>query len=859
MYLLNRFTISILLAGIIALPLLSEANEVTSFTLVNATTNEDIQAIEDGALIGLTDIPATAINIRANASSATISSITISLTGDTVTSRTEAVAPYALWGDNGGDYLTGTLNSGFHTLSATAVVNGIAGPSHTVTFTVSDAVTGIPVANAGSDQYVVIPDNTISLTGVGYDDDGIITDYQWNQVNGPNAVTASGEDSPIITLSSLIEGTYTMRLTVTDNDGNTAYDDVFITVMESTSIAVTGELKKWHTVTLTLNGPATSETATPNPFTDYRFDVLFSNGSKNYSVPGYFAADGDSGNSGSSSGNKWRVHFTPDEVGTWSYHMSFREGENVIGSVDPLAGTAVASLDGLTGSFVISQTDKTGRDHRGKGRLQYVGNRYLRFAETGEYFLKQGADSPENFLAYDDFDNTPNNGGRRKSWSAHVDDWKNGDPTWMGEKGKGIIGALNYLASEGMNAFSFIPMNIGGDDRNVFPYVSDAQEDRTRLDVSKLDQWEQVFKHADRIGMFLHFKTQETENELLLDGGNLGIERKVYYRELIARFGHHLALNWNLGEEVNNASTLQKKAWAQYIFDTDPYHHHIVIHNMNDPHYDLLGVESKLTGFSLQTSNADFSAVHTRVKDYLSRSAEAGKPWAVACDEPGDAGHAIRPDYDAGNSHEDGRKNGLWGTLMAGGWGNEWYFGYQHDHSDLTCQDFRSRDNWWDYSRIALDFFTTKGIPFWRMKNDNAVSSAGNDYCLYELDKVYVVYLKAGGTTDLDLREATGMFEIKWYDPRNGGGLWDGSKSSVVGGGWVNLGYPPNSPVQDWVLLVQKPDNYSLMDSIIILQVLVGLEPASPEDLILLSELAINDKLSIAQVIQILRALADDQ
>ena len=83
----------------------------------------------------------------------------------------------------------------------------------------------------------------------------------------------------------------------------------------------------------------------------------------------------------------------------------------------------------------------------------------------------------------------------------------------------------------------------------------------------------------------------------------------------------------------------------------------------------------------------------------------------MACDEPGDASHALRPDNDAGNSHDDGRKNGLWGTLMAGGWGNEWYFGYQHAHSDLTCEDFRSRDRWWDYCRYALEFFKKHEIP----------------------------------------------------------------------------------------------------------------------------------------------------
>ena len=438
--------------------------------------------------------------------------------------------------------------------------------------------------------------------------------------------------------------------------------------------AVSGELRKWHKITITFDGPNTSEMATPNPFTDYRLNVTFSNGSTSYEVPGYFAADGNAANTGATSGSKWRVHFAPDKTGTWSYSVSFREGTNVAVNSEDNAGTPVDPLDGETGSFLVQSSNKTGRDHRGKGRLQYVGEHYLKFAETGEYFLKQGADAPENFLAYVDFDNTPNNKNLRKDWSPHKGDWNSGDPTWKSGKGKGIIGAVNYLASEGMNAFSFIPMNINGDDQNVFPYISDSAFDRKRMDCSKLDQWEIVFAHGDKMGMFLHFKTQETENEKLLDNGNLGTERKLYYRELIARFGHHLALNWNLGEEINDSSTAQKKSWAQYFHDTDPYHHHIVIHN-GSSHYDLLGPGSKLTGFSLQTSLSNFEGVHFRVKDYVNRSADAGKPWAVACDEPGDAGHALRPDNDAGNSHEDGRKNALWGTFMAGGWGNEWYFG----------------------------------------------------------------------------------------------------------------------------------------------------------------------------------------
>ena len=783
------------------------ANAVTHFTLVNADSNSDIVTLTHGDTLNLSSLPTSQLNIRANTSPATVDSVTISLSGATSKSQTESVAPYALWGDQSGDYNAGFLNPGTHSLTATPTLSGSSGTPLTLSFTVTDSGAEMPTANSGSDKYLFLPKSSVTLHGEASDPDGSIVSYQWDQLSGPNSADLTGEHTQDLTVSSLIEGTYSMRLTVTDNDSNIAQDDVLIYVFPTTdnpnAPAPTGELKKWHKVTLTFDGPNTNETATPNPFTDYRFNVTFVNGSRIYTVPGYFAADGDAANTSATGGNKWRVHFAPDATGTWNYVVSFRSGTDIIGSTQPDAGSPVNPLDGLTGTFTITNTDKSGRDHRGKGRLQYVGKRYLRFAGNGEYFLKQGADAPENFLAYDDFDNTPNNGGRRKSWSAHVRDWKTGDPTWKGSKGKGIIGAINYLAAEGMNAFSFLPMNIAGDDKNVFPYISDSSSHRTRMDCSKLDQWELVFEHADKMGMFLHFKTQETENELLLNGGNMGIERKLYYRELIARYAHHLALNWNLGEEINNASTAQKKAWAQFFYDTDPYHHHIVIHN-GSSHYDLLGSGSKLTGFSLQTSNANFSAVHSRVKNYLDRSTDAGKPWAVACDEPGDASHALRPDNDAGNSHEDGRKNGLWGTLMAGGWGNEWYFGYAHAHSDLTCEDFRSRDNWWDYCRIALGFFKKNFIPFWQMTNNNKLSSASDDYCFYQTGHVYTVYLKNGGTTDLDLRNTSGFFEVRWYNPRSGGSLQLGSISKVKGGDWVNLGDPPGSASKDWVVLVRR-------------------------------------------------------
>jgi hypothetical protein len=34
--------------------------------------------------------------------------------------------------------------------------------------------------------------------------------------------------------------------------------------------------------------------------------------------------------------------------------------------------------------------------------------------------------------------------------------------------------------------------------------------------------------------------------------GKLGRERKLQNREMAARFGHHIALVWNMGEEIAN-------------------------------------------------------------------------------------------------------------------------------------------------------------------------------------------------------------------------------------------------------------------------------------------------------------------
>lgn len=578
-------------------------------------------------------------------------------------------------------------------------------------------------------------------------------------------------------------------------------------------VEITGTLETWHRVTLTFDGPAVSESDDYNPFFNYRLNVTFTHPEtgKSYVVPGFFAADGDAANTSATEGNKWRVYFAPDETGTWNYRVQFRKGNWVAVSEADKPGESGSYMDGMTGSFTVAPTQATGRDFRARGRLEYVGKHYLKFAGTGEYFLKSGADAPENFLAYSDFDGNFKHDGHKdslvKTWAPHIRDWHQGDPTWQHGKGKGIIGALNYLASKGMNSVSFLTMNIEGDDRNVFPYTDYNTWDR--FDVSKLAQWEIVFEHADQLGIFLHFKTQETENQGLLDHGGIGALRKLYYRELIARFGHHLALNWNLGEENGEwetnhhtppQTTRQRRAMAQYFYDHDPYHHPIVVHNGRSFN-DLLGNKSKLTGPSVQTSRPDFSQVHGAVLEWREKSEEAGRPWAVSVDEPGDAGNALLPDAD-NPEHTNARENALWGAYMAGAWGIEWYFGYEHSQSDLTCQDWRSRDKFWEQCRYALNFFKENDIPYWQMRPDDALTQKSDDYCFYKEGNVYIFYQKTAAEIPLDLSDYKGNFRVKWYNPRTGEYV---DNYEMQGGNKLTIQVPDKiDPSRDWAILVQK-------------------------------------------------------
>jgi hypothetical protein len=91
----------------------------------------------------------------------------------------------------------------------------------------------LPTVNAGVDQLIFSPFDSVVLTGTATDEDGTISSQVWTQISGPNTATLANETTLTLTASNLILGTYIFRLTATDNSGGIAFDDVIVNVNDS--------------------------------------------------------------------------------------------------------------------------------------------------------------------------------------------------------------------------------------------------------------------------------------------------------------------------------------------------------------------------------------------------------------------------------------------------------------------------------------------------------------------------------------------------------------------------------------------------------------------------------------------------
>ncbi len=111
-----------------------------------------------------------------------------------------------------------------------------------------------PTANAGPDQTIILPANTVSISGTGTDPDGTIVAYLWTKISGPAAGTITNPANAATSVTGLVQGIYRFVLRVTDNGGAFGRDTMQVTVNPpSSNIPPTANAGANQTITLPTN------------------------------------------------------------------------------------------------------------------------------------------------------------------------------------------------------------------------------------------------------------------------------------------------------------------------------------------------------------------------------------------------------------------------------------------------------------------------------------------------------------------------------------------------------------------------------------------------------------------------------
>ncbi|HNU15957.1 MAG TPA: PKD domain-containing protein, partial [Chitinophagaceae bacterium] len=88
-----------------------------------------------------------------------------------------------------------------------------------------------PVADAGIDQVIGLPVDTVTLDGsASSDPDGIIDNYLWRKISGPVPGVITSPFQAVTVINGLAQGTYLFELSVTDNSGSIDKDTMQVTV-----------------------------------------------------------------------------------------------------------------------------------------------------------------------------------------------------------------------------------------------------------------------------------------------------------------------------------------------------------------------------------------------------------------------------------------------------------------------------------------------------------------------------------------------------------------------------------------------------------------------------------------------------
>jgi hypothetical protein len=140
------------------------------------------------------------------------------------------------------------LKAGTYTFRLRATDDDGAYANDDVKVVVNSTTNSAPVVTTGADRVITLPTNSLYIQGTASDADGIAS-YVWTKTYG-GAASLSGQNTSKLRAYNLLAGVYIFRLTVKDTKGNSKYDDVKVTVLNSGNAVPVANAGPDKTVTL---------------------------------------------------------------------------------------------------------------------------------------------------------------------------------------------------------------------------------------------------------------------------------------------------------------------------------------------------------------------------------------------------------------------------------------------------------------------------------------------------------------------------------------------------------------------------------------------------------------------------------
>jgi hypothetical protein len=492
-----------------------------------------------------------------------------------------------------------------------------------------------------------------------------------------------------------------------------------------------------------------------NPFTDVTVTGQFRRAKDDpVSVEGFCdAADG----------SKYRIRFMPSRPGTYSYTVTFRQGN---------------ATRTHTGTF-----ETTDGKRRGVLRVDRDHPWHFVWAGTGEHYFFNGTTA---YLL----------------------------PAWQDEAV--IRGCLDRLHGLQVNRLRVL---LGGGRSSSFwgepiipskefrvclnPWPAERPDDLTtpgfdyrRFNVPHWQKFERMLEYARARDMIISVVFDWNDSPVHPAAG--GDDERRYFRYAVNRLAPFANVTWDLGDDI---SAFRTPDWSHqtgtFLYQIDPYHHLATQHPIDNRDQDRT---AEWFGF---TSFQEWSRPqHGWMLAQRAAQKQTGRIIPQTNEEYGYEDHYPRwaQNYPDGASAE-GMRRTAWEIAMAGcyqttgetakrgtGYWPDTGGGWVNGRGDASMVMLKG------YAHMVT-FFTR--FAWWKTDPHDELVNNGA-YCLAEPGQLYAVYLPRGGNVAVQLEP--GRYTATWFNPRSGETK---AAAAAEGPSWTS----PQSPDSgDWALLLLKKE-----------------------------------------------------